>query len=100
MVGKPVPFGTEVGDEVFGYDASKDPIGTADDVNGATSGGHMMCIVGYEGDVAIVLNSWDTSWGDHGFGRFHRSKIEHGSSTDFYSFTITEVAASDDEEAA
>lgn len=98
--GRPVPFGTEVGPEVFEHKASSDPIGISDDIEGKSEGGHMMAIVGYEddGDVLVVLNSWDTSWGDGGFGRFSRSKIEHASSTDFYDFVITDEVAPDAEE--
>jgi C1A family cysteine protease len=29
-------------------------------------GGHAMYAVGYEGNMAIVVNSWGEAWGDRG----------------------------------
>ncbi len=87
--GHPVPLGMLVGDEFQAYTSSKDPVGIE---TGPDTGGHMTFLCGYEddGEVFIGCNSWGTSWGDKGFYRIHRSKLEHPSTSDLYEMVITE----------
>lgn len=44
--------------------------------SGATSmGGHCATLVGYEGDYAILRNSWSTAWGNGGDALIHRDYL-------------------------
>lgn len=48
------------------------------------AGGHAMCIVGYEGDVFEVANSWGEDFGDRGFVKFTQSYIEWAETDDLW----------------
>lgn len=48
------------------------------------AGGHAMCLVGYDGDVFDVANSWSESFGDGGFVKFARSYIEWSQTNDLW----------------
>jgi C1A family cysteine protease len=48
------------------------------------AGGHAMCLVGYDGDVFDVANSWSESFGDGGFVKFARSYIEWQKTDDLW----------------
>ena len=41
--------------------------------SGRVLGRHMQCVVGYDGDVFEVLNSWGTGWGRQGIARIAAS---------------------------
>jgi hypothetical protein len=86
--GHTVPLGMMVGAEFEDYTSSKDPIG----VEVGDVGGHMTFLCGYEdgGEVFIGCNSWGEDYGDHGFYRISREKLEHPSTTDLYEFVIAE----------
>lgn len=89
--GHPIPLGMMVGDEFQAYTKGRGPVGVeTEDV-----GGHMTFLTGYEddGDVFIGCNSWSQDYGDEGFYRIHRSKLEDESSSDIYDFTITDQKA-------
>lgn len=60
--GYPVVGGWQVSRSFMGWDGAY-PIGaqTTDIV-----GGHALCVVGYDGDVLTLCNSWSSSWGRHG----------------------------------
>ncbi len=60
-----VTFGTDVSNDFVTdrFDASS-PL---DPPRGDVAGGHAMCIVGYDGDVFTVANSYGERWGDRGF---------------------------------
>lgn len=87
--GHPVPLGMMVGDEFKRYRKGLGPVG----VELGDVSGHMTYLVGYEddGEVFIGANSWGEDYGDQGFYRIHRSKLEHESTSDLYDFTITET---------
>lgn len=89
--GHPVPLGMDVGRVFENYGVGKDPVGIEYDV----LGGHMTFLCGYEndGDVFIGCNSWGTSWGDNGFYRITRQKLEDSTTTDLYDFIITDKNA-------
>lgn len=89
VAGHPVPLGMMVGDDFQAYTSSKDPVGVE---TGPECGGHMTFLCGYEddGEVFIGCNSWSRSWGDHGFYRIHRSKLEHQSTSDLYEMVVSE----------
>jgi len=89
--GHPVPLGMMVGDEFVDYGPGKSPVG----IETRNLGGHMTFLCGYEddGEVFIGCNSWGKSWGEGGFYRIHRSKLEHESTSDLYDFIVTDKRA-------
>ena len=68
-LGLPVVFGTNV-DKAFQQHTGN---GVLHRPQGATLGGHAMCIVGddTQRDAFTVQNSWGTGWGDGGFVALH-----------------------------
>lgn len=46
-------------------------------VTGALLGGHCVCVVGYDDGKQcwIIKNSWDTTWGDEGFGLIEYGQV-------------------------
>ena len=86
--GHPVPLGMQVGRTFQDYSVGKDPVG----IEMGDTGGHMTFLCGYEddGEVFIGCNSWGTSWGDNGFYRITRAKLEDPSTTDLYDFIVTD----------
>lgn len=89
--GHPVPLGMAVGDEFMNYGPGRSPVG----IERGDLGGHMTFLCGYEddGNVFIGCNSWGKSWGDGGFYRIHRSKLEDETTSDLYDFVITDKRA-------
>lgn len=85
--GHPVLLGMQVGSEFQRYQKGNVPVG----VETVNTGGHMTYLVGYEnnGEVFIGANSWSKEWGDDGFYKIHRSKLEHASTEDLYDFVVT-----------
>jgi len=52
-------------------------------------GGHAICIVGYTTDNRfIVRNSWNTTWGDHGFAYASEAYINAGFYNESYGVTV------------
>jgi len=52
-------------------------------------GGHAICIVGYTTDHRfIVRNSWNTTWGDHGFAYASEAYINAGFYNESYGVTV------------
>lgn len=84
--GHPVLLGMQVGSEFQRYQAGNDPVG----VETTNTGGHATYLVGYEnnGEIFVGVNSWSKNWGDDGFYRIHRSKLEHPSTEDLYEFEV------------
>lgn len=39
-------------------------------------GGHAICLLGYEGDYLLMLNSWSESWGDRGWAKWRMSAVD------------------------
>jgi hypothetical protein len=58
-------FAMEVDQAYEDYDGSF----TWDGLKGPSLGGHYQCVIGYGEDYLVVLNSWSSAWGDHGFAR-------------------------------
>jgi C1A family cysteine protease len=52
--------------------------------DGNDTGGHALCVVGYDGDVFEVANSWGRSFGDKGFCRVDGSFLTHALCGHFY----------------
>ena len=65
---KPVTFGIAIYDEFDRVD-SKNSVVPLPDENSKKSGGHAMCMVGYDLDRRLFLakNSFGTAWGDQGY---------------------------------
>jgi hypothetical protein len=78
----PVVFGTTVtesflsneGGSLIDRPSSSDPI----------AGGHAMCIVGYDGDMYRIANSWGTLWRDHGFAWLRESYLSWSETQDLW----------------
>lgn len=87
----PVPLGMLVGRVFMDYRPNGDPV----DIETSIEGGHMTYLVGWEdyGEVFIGNTSWGTGYGDNGFFRIRRSKLEHPSTSDLYNITITDQKA-------
>lgn len=87
--GHPVLLGMQVGSEFERYHKGRGPVG----IETGDVGGHATFLVGYEedGDVFVGCNSWGEAWGDEGFYRVHRSKIEHESTDSLYDFVLAEA---------
>jgi C1A family cysteine protease len=52
-------------------------------------GGHAVAAVGYTADKRFILrNSWDTTWGDHGFGYASEAYINAAFFTESYGVTL------------
>lgn len=47
-------------------------------------GGHAMCLVGYDRDGFIVVNSWGRTWRDGGTARLTQDYVAWAGSTDFW----------------
>ncbi len=62
--GLPVAGGFQVYENLYSYRG-----GIYNKAGGAASGGHAMCIIGYDDSKRALhlVNSWGTSWGDEGF---------------------------------
>jgi C1A family cysteine protease len=56
---------------------------------GPGRGGHAICIVGYQTDGRFIIrNSWDTTWGDKGFGYATPAYIQSGFFSESYGATL------------
>ncbi|MBS0560440.1 MAG: C1 family peptidase [Proteobacteria bacterium] len=56
---------------------------------GTVRGGHAVCIVGYTAERRfIVRNSWNTTWGDHGFGYASEAYIQGAFFDESYGVTV------------
>lgn len=54
-----------------------------------TRGGHAVCCVGYRSDGRFIIrNSWDTTWGDGGFGYASPAYIQAGFFNEAYGVTL------------
>ncbi len=62
--------------DVYGNYADYDGSAVYAAADGRFIGRHMQCIVGYDGDVFAVLNSWGKDWGQGGFSMMSASFIE------------------------
>jgi C1A family cysteine protease len=83
--GFPVVFGTDVGNSFLSFAGGRiirpptsEPI----------AGGHAMCIVGYETDHALVVNSWGEDWGEDGFARFDWSYFSWSRTNDLWAIAL------------
>jgi len=70
--GFPVGMGAYIGDQWHAYNPAQPLMPEF----GNDLEGHMTCLVGYEGDIAIGVNSWGYGWGNGGVFRVHRSVLE------------------------
>lgn len=77
--GYPVMFGMPVDQAYEEYTS-----GIYGGVTGKILGGHMQTIVGYDGDVFNVLNSWGASFGESGYSKMPSSWLFAGQCSDFY----------------
>jgi hypothetical protein len=70
--------------EVFGWSSS----------GPAIEAYHQVCLVGYDADWAIILNSWGADWGKRGFGRLSWSYLTDNNlqNDDCYAFTCIDAA--------
>ena len=64
--------------------------GNLDTFDAATvRGGHAVCVVGYTQQKRFILrNSWNTTWGDNGFGYASEAYIQAGFFDESYGITI------------
>ena len=63
--------------------------GNLDAFVGPTRGGHAVCIVGYKTDGRFIIrNSWDTTWGDNGFGYAKPAYIQGAFFNESYGVTL------------
>jgi len=60
-----VAFGTLVSDRFCAGNSGTEPLGPPTELS--IAGGHAMAIVGYDGDVFDVVNSWSVEWGNRGY---------------------------------
>jgi C1A family cysteine protease len=52
-------------------------------------GGHAICVVGYTGQGRFIIrNSWNTTWGDQGFGYASEAYIQAGFFGESYGVTV------------
>lgn len=77
--GYPVMFAMPVDEAYENYSG-----GVYERLSGPELGGHMQTLVGYDGAVMNVLNSWGTSWGDSGQSLILSSFLFSGACSDFY----------------
>lgn len=75
----PVVFGTLV-DAPFSDHAGARPWRRTS----KATGGHAMCIVGFDADGVLVANSWGRGWGQAGFGRIAWAQIGGSDAEDFW----------------
>jgi len=72
-MGYPVVFGCVVPVPFLNV-TDWDPV----DLDGPAAGGHAMIAIGYDDESVHVLNSWGTTWGNHGACRVKRqSFLDH-----------------------
>jgi hypothetical protein len=90
--GIPVWGGLQVGSEFMRFQAGNKPVG----VEFANTGGHMVYFTGWDDDRRCfeMPNSWGKNVGRNGFWDISYDKIEHESSSDFYSIDVTDVKMS------
>lgn len=56
---------------------------------GTVRGGHAICVVGYTAQSRFIIrNSWNTTWGDHGFGYASEAYIQAGFFAESYGITV------------
>ena len=79
--GHVVCFGTDVATDIFG-DKGEVPIDPP--VGKQIAGGHALCVVGYDGDVFEVLNSWSTAWGADGYCKFNADYLAWSGTRDLW----------------
>jgi C1A family cysteine protease len=66
--GHPVTAGFDLEESFEEYDG--DGVIEPPSSESSIIGGHALCMVGYDEDGPEFVNSWNTTWGDAGFGRF------------------------------
>lgn len=88
--GYPIGIGVEVDQAFEDYAGGKDPgkLITAPDESNLL-GGHMLCLVGYEGGIFRGVNSWGTGWGDGGMFWTDESWIVAPTTMDIYAITAS-----------
>lgn len=55
---------------------------------GGGGGGHAVCLLGYDGDYLLMLNSWGPGWGDRGWARWHMRAVDSMIRSSFSEFFI------------
>jgi C1A family cysteine protease len=80
--GYAVVFGTDVSVDfcngTLASDGEKPPIGKS------IAGGHAMCVVGYNGNLFRVANSWGSDFGDRGFVNFTGDYLKWANTNDLW----------------
>lgn len=80
--GYAVCFGTDVSVAFTQGDLGSEPLPAP--IGQPLAGGHAMAIVGYDGDVFEIANSWGTGFGDQGFCRFSADYIKWSGTRDLW----------------
>lgn len=80
--GYAVVFGTDVSVDFCNGDLGQGPIEAP--IGKPIGGGHAMTIVGYDGNVFRVANSWGKDFGDRGFCHFAASYVKWANTRDLW----------------
>lgn len=80
--GHGVAFGTLVSDKFCAGDLGLGPVPPP--VGESIAGGHAMTLVGYDGDVFDVANSWGEGWGDQGFWKMSADYLKWSETDDLW----------------
>jgi Papain family cysteine protease len=80
--GNAVAFGAEIAESFLAHRGTapvRQPEGGE-----RLAGGHAMCLVGYDGSGARIVNSWTDRWGDGGFATLEWPYVEGDYCSDFW----------------